>query len=128
MWDRIVCIDPECVAYMGGAGVQNCTSHGLVASIDAAQLGAAPSIGPEHTRGFSHAVGAAGVAGAKFPEHDRASAAAMVELFKPCPKCKVPTEKNGGSDHLTCAMCQHDYYWSCQCVFPTTRHVSCVPR
>ena len=29
-----------------------------------------------------------------------------------CPKCGVITEKNGGCDHMRCATCKHDYYWS----------------
>ncbi|CAM9533817.1 unnamed protein product [Ectocarpus fasciculatus] len=115
---------PECTACMGGASVRHCISHELVASIDAAQPKAVPSVGPEHGGGFGRAMGAGAP---KFLEHDRASEAAVVELFKPCPKCKVPTEKVGGSDHMTC-VCKHEYYWSCQCVYPTARHVSCVPR
>ena len=29
-----------------------------------------------------------------------------------CPKCGAVTEKNGGCDHMRCAMCKHEYYWS----------------
>merc|ERR1712124_71860 len=29
-----------------------------------------------------------------------------------CPKCDIITEKNGGCDHMRCARCSHEYYWS----------------
>jgi len=29
-----------------------------------------------------------------------------------CPKCDIVTEKNGGCDHMRCARCSHEYYWS----------------
>eukprot|EP00808_Paulinella_micropora_P030627 g21991.t1 len=35
---------------------------------------------------------------------------------KPCPnpKCKVPTEKNGGCQHMTCRQCHHHWCWTCR--------------
>lgn len=34
------------------------------------------------------------------------------ENSKPCPHCKVPIEKNGGSSHMTCAVCKFEFcYW-----------------
>ncbi len=129
-WDRIFCLSRECTAYMGGVSVQNCISHGLVQRINAAQL--PPSIGSQDKRDLDRGpVGRTAVmraADIAMADNNRASEATIVELFKPCPQCKVPTEKEGGSDHMTCPMCQHDYYWSCHCVFPTPRHVSCIPR
>ncbi len=39
--------------------------------------------------------------------------ACTVQMRKcPNPKCGVITEKNMGCDHMTCGMCQHQYYWS----------------
>jgi ariadne-1 len=32
---------------------------------------------------------------------------------KVCPKCDVPTEKNGGCNHMTCRQCKHEWCWVC---------------
>jgi hypothetical protein len=31
----------------------------------------------------------------------------------PCPKCKVPTERNGGCMHMTCSKCRYHWCWYC---------------
>ena len=31
---------------------------------------------------------------------------------KPCPKCKVPIEKDGGCDHMYCTRCKENWCWS----------------
>ncbi|KAL0478210.1 hypothetical protein AKO1_008478 [Acrasis kona] len=38
---------------------------------------------------------------------------ALVDTMKKCPGCEVPTEKNGGCDHMNCYNCQLDYCWHC---------------
>jgi hypothetical protein len=30
-----------------------------------------------------------------------------------CPKCKCAVEKNSGCMHMTCAMCGHEWCWTC---------------
>ena len=32
---------------------------------------------------------------------------------KDCPKCNLPTEKNGGCNHMTCRHCKYEYCWVC---------------
>lgn len=33
--------------------------------------------------------------------------------FKNCPQCKAPIDKNGGSNHMTCPVCHHQFCWMC---------------
>ncbi|CAG7836392.1 unnamed protein product [Allacma fusca] len=33
---------------------------------------------------------------------------------KPCPSCRVPTERAAGCYHMTCTKCQFDWCWICQ--------------
>jgi hypothetical protein len=39
----------------------------------------------------------------------------------PNPECKVPTEKNSGCYHMTCANCQAHYCWGCMHIFSGDR-------
>ncbi|XP_075249273.1 E3 ubiquitin-protein ligase ariadne-1-like [Convolutriloba macropyga] len=44
---------------------------------------------------------------------DSENAHYIVAHTKPCPKCKVSIEKNGGCNHMTCKTCSHHFCWIC---------------
>ncbi|XP_056016354.1 E3 ubiquitin-protein ligase parkin-like isoform X2 [Ostrea edulis] len=35
------------------------------------------------------------------------------KISKPCPKCRVKTERSGGCMHMTCSVCKTDWCWIC---------------
>jgi hypothetical protein len=39
--------------------------------------------------------------------------ALLKSTTKPCVKCNVPIEKNGGCLHMTCTQCRHEWWWCC---------------
>ena len=41
------------------------------------------------------------------------SEAWIAKNSNPCPKCKMPIEKNDGCNHMTCSKCAHDFCWVC---------------
>lgn len=47
---------------------------------------------------------------------DEASKVAIKVLTKPCPKCRTPTERDGGCMHMVCtrAGCEYHWCWVCQ--------------
>jgi hypothetical protein len=54
---------------------------------------------------------------------DASSIASIKALgAKPCPKCGINIEKQGGCDHMTCHRCRHNFCW--QCLVPYTSTVA----
>ncbi|XP_070568056.1 E3 ubiquitin-protein ligase parkin-like [Ptychodera flava] len=47
---------------------------------------------------------------------ERQSIDTIKQTTKPCPKCKVPVEKNGGCMHMSCPrqQCQFQWCWNCE--------------
>lgn len=44
----------------------------------------------------------------------------IVVYTKPCPKCRMPIEKDGGCVHMHCSKCQTPFCWKCgQIYLPT---------
>ncbi|KAF2128575.1 hypothetical protein P153DRAFT_376696 [Dothidotthia symphoricarpi CBS 119687] len=39
---------------------------------------------------------------------------------KPCPKCGVNIEKQGGCDHMSCQRCRHNFCWQCLVAYSAT--------
>lgn len=37
---------------------------------------------------------------------------------KKCPRCKVRISKDGGCDHMTCAQCRHEFWWTTLAPYP----------
>eukprot|EP00026_Physarum_polycephalum_P004292 Phypoly_transcript_04310.p1 GENE.Phypoly_transcript_04310~~Phypoly_transcript_04310.p1 ORF type:complete len:610 (+),score=129.03 Phypoly_transcript_04310:76-1830(+) len=37
----------------------------------------------------------------------------IATISRPCPKCNVPVEKNGGCNHMECSRCQYHFCWQC---------------
>ncbi|KAF2999280.1 hypothetical protein E8E13_003947 [Curvularia kusanoi] len=45
---------------------------------------------------------------------DKQSVQAIKDIgAKPCPKCGVNIDKQGGCDHMTCHCCRHHFCWEC---------------
>jgi IBR (half RING finger) domain-containing protein len=44
---------------------------------------------------------------------DAATAAWILANTKPCPRCKVRIEKNGGCDYIKCYICGNEFCWKC---------------
>ncbi|XP_044751938.1 E3 ubiquitin-protein ligase parkin [Coccinella septempunctata] len=52
---------------------------------------------------------------------DEASKIAIRVLTKPCPKCRTPTERDGGCMHMVCSRAGCEYHWCWVCQGPWTR-------
>uniref|UniRef100_A0A452U5D9 E3 ubiquitin-protein ligase parkin n=1 Tax=Ursus maritimus TaxID=29073 RepID=A0A452U5D9_URSMA len=48
---------------------------------------------------------------------EEASKETIKKTTKPCPRCHVPVEKNGGCMHMKCPQpqCQLEWCWACSC-------------
>ncbi|KAK9888781.1 hypothetical protein WA026_001006 [Henosepilachna vigintioctopunctata] len=52
---------------------------------------------------------------------DEASKVAIKVLTKPCPKCRTPTERDGGCMHMVCTRAGCEFHWCWICQGPWTR-------
>ncbi|KAM5324315.1 1-acyl-sn-glycerol-3-phosphate acyltransferase delta isoform 1-T3 [Glossophaga mutica] len=53
---------------------------------------------------------------------EESSKETIKQTTKPCPRCRVPVEKNGGCMHMTCPQpqCRLDWCWHCGCEWNRT--------
>jgi hypothetical protein len=49
--------------------------------------------------------------------HDEAFEYYVKTNTKPCPRCKVNVEKNGGCKHMNCAVCKTHFCWICDQIY-----------
>ena len=45
---------------------------------------------------------------------DSSSLLTIRVMTKPCPKCRTPTERDGGCMHMECTRCNFQWCWLCQ--------------
>ena len=45
---------------------------------------------------------------------DSSSLLTIRVMTKPCPKCRTPTERDGGCMHMECTRCKFEWCWLCQ--------------
>ena len=46
-------------------------------------------------------------------ESEESSMRFIKTTSKPCPRCKVPTHKSEGCNHMRCSRCQEEWCWLC---------------
>ena len=47
-------------------------------------------------------------------QKERATEMLISQITRKCPGCEVPTEKNGGCQHMTCTQCKCEWFWCCR--------------
>ena len=47
-------------------------------------------------------------------QDQRSSMLTIKVMTKPCPKCRIPTERDGGCMHMECSRCNFQWCWLCQ--------------
>ena len=47
-------------------------------------------------------------------QDQRSSMLTIKVMTKPCPKCRIPTERDGGCMHMECTRCNFQWCWLCQ--------------
>ncbi|XP_022905956.2 E3 ubiquitin-protein ligase parkin [Onthophagus taurus] len=52
---------------------------------------------------------------------DEASRVTIKVITKPCPKCRTPTERDGGCMHMVCTRAGCEFHWCWVCQTPWTR-------
>nr|CAH7749212.1 unnamed protein product [Callosobruchus chinensis] len=108
-----ILVDPDCtkITCISGCGYvfcRNCLQGYHIGDCETVENGF-----KDNGEGCSYSVDPARVAEARW---DEASKVAIKVLTKPCPKCRTPTERDGGCMHMICtrAGCSFHWCWVCQ--------------
>jgi IBR domain/IBR domain, a half RING-finger domain len=56
--------------------------------------------------------------------NDMQSVSWLEKYTQDCPKCRAPTEKSGGCNHMTCQTCRYEYCWMCLSIWSGS-HYTC---
>lgn len=104
-WDTIECVNYPCKSYYRGVEIREVMPQSAIQRIEKRQMDAAYL-----------------VAG----ERDPSSQTLIDKHSKPCPRCGIPIQKNGGCDHVKCTMCRKDFWWTCNCEYSGQHKTGCA--
>ena len=89
--------DRVCVDFGDGKGLLNVLAASQITRAPTSNLWAQDGVGAALASGEAIVFNSAG--------------SELIQI-KSCPNCTIGIEKDGGCDHMTCAACRYEFYWS----------------